>query len=116
MLERRGNVRRFLREARELGIPPDGRAPVAEPVAHDPLVVVLAENENERVWTQRSPGLAQGYVGHLAPFRPKVCARAALAELERPLDDAELRVDLQRARLHPRALSSAATVPRGARR
>ena len=37
---------------------------------------------------------------HLPPFRPDVCARSALAELERPIDDAELRVDLQRACLH----------------
>ena len=45
-------------------------------------------------------GLAQRHARHLAALRPDVRAGALLAEFQRALDDAELRVDFQRARLH----------------
>ena len=48
-LERRRDVPGFLREAHELGVPLDRCAPVAKPVAHDPFVVVLTEDENVRI-------------------------------------------------------------------
>src|SRR6266404_5635015 len=90
----------FLLEAEELGIPLYRHAPVTELVAHDPFVVVLAEDENERIRRHVLPGFAERDTRHLPPFRPNVCACSALAELERPIDDAEFRVDLHGARLH----------------
>ena len=46
------------------------------------------------------PGFTQWNARHLPSLRPDVCAGTTLAELQRSIDDAELRVDLQRARLH----------------
>jgi hypothetical protein len=71
-----------------------------QPVTEDPFVVVLAEDQHERIRRHATPGLAQRDARHLASLRPQVGTGAALAELERPLDDAEPGVDLQRARLH----------------
>ena len=90
----------LLLEGDQLRAPLHGLAECAQLVAHDALVVVLAEDQDERIGRDGSPGLAQGNARHLASLRPDVGAGAALAEIERPLDDAELGVDLQRARLH----------------
>ena len=46
------------------------------------------------------PGFTQRNARHLPPLRPDVCSGAALAEFERPVHDAELRVDFHGARLH----------------
>ena len=99
-LERCGDPVGLLLEADQLGVPLDRQAEIAQLVAHDPLVVVLAEDEDVRIGRHEPPGLAQRDPRHLPPLRPHVCAGAALAELQRPLDDAELRVDLHGARLH----------------
>src|SRR5437773_654065 len=90
----------FRLEAEELGIPLHRHAPVTKLVAHDPFVVILTEDENERIRSHALPRFAEGDTRHPSAFSPDVCARPALAELERPIDDAELRVDLQGARLH----------------
>ena len=84
----------------ELGVPLHRHAEVAEPIAHDALVVVLAEDEDVRIRRDVLPGVAQRDVRGLSPLRPHIRAGAALAELERTIDDAEAGVDLQRARLH----------------
>ena len=89
-----------LLEGDELGVPLHRQSPVAELVAHDPLVVVLTQDENERIRSDEPAGVAERDVRHPAAFGPDIRARAALAELERAIDEAELRVDLQRARLH----------------
>ena len=47
-----------------------------------------------------APGFAQRDVRHPAAIGPYVRAGALLAELESPIDEAELRVDFQRACLH----------------
>ena len=100
LLQRCADPARVLLETGELGIPLDGQAPFGQLVAHDPLVVVLAKDEDERIGGQGATGLAQWHARHLAPLRPYVRARAAFAELERAFHEAELRIDLQRARLH----------------
>src|SRR6266508_2237518 len=90
----------FLLEAEELGIPLHRYAPVTKLVAHDPFVVVLAEDQNERIRRHALPGFAEGDTRHLPPFGPNFCALSALAGLARPIDDSELRIDLQSARLN----------------
>ena len=49
LLERRDDLVGLLLEADQLGVPLHRQAPVAQPVAHDPFVVVLAEDEDERI-------------------------------------------------------------------
>ena len=99
-LERDGDVAGLLLEAHELGVPFDRHAPVGKPFAHEPFVVVLAEDQDVRVWSHAPAGVAQRDVRHLPTFRPDVGAVAPLSELERAVDDSELRVDLERARLY----------------
>src|SRR5262249_2849560 len=61
---------------------------------------VLAEDEDERIGRRAAPGLTQRDARHAASLGPEVGPRAALAEVERPVDDPESRVDLQGPRLH----------------
>ena len=100
LLERSRDLARFLLEPDQLGIPLHRHAPVTESVAHNPFVVVLAEDQNERIRSHGSPGFAKRDTPHPPPLRPHVCACAGLAELECPIDDTELRIDFQGARLH----------------
>src|SRR5439155_25242493 len=99
-LERDRDVAGLLFEADELRVPLDRHAPVGKPVAHDSFVVVLAEDENVRIRSHAPAGVAQRDVRHHPTFRPDVGAVPPLSELERALDDPELRVDFERARLH----------------
>ena len=74
-------------------------AELVELLAHDALVVVLAEHEDVGVGRDRPCRRRRAGRGPCAGPAPRGCAGAALAELQRALDDAELRVDLQRAGL-----------------
>ena len=47
-----------------------------------------------------APASPSGTRAIFLPSRPEVPAGSRLAELERAVDDAEMRVDLERARLH----------------
>src|SRR5213083_1687212 len=58
-LERCAYVTGFLFDAGELGVPLHRHAPVAEMVAHDPLVVVLAQHQDEGEWAHALPDVAQ---------------------------------------------------------
>ena len=75
-------------------------AELAQLLAHDPLIVVLAEDQDVGIGRHQAPGVAQRHPRHLPALRPDVGAGGDPAELQRTLDDAELWVDLQRARLH----------------
>ena len=89
------------RQAHELGVPAHRRPLLAQALAHEALVVVLAEDEDVRVRRRTLAGAAEQHATHVATARPDVGTRAALAELERALGDTELGVDLQSARLNP---------------
>ena len=78
----------------------DRHALVAQRLAQQPLVVVLAQDQEEGIGTQLAPDVTQRDARGPPALRPHVGAGRALAELERPLDDAEMRVDLERAGLH----------------
>ncbi len=84
----------------ELGIPLHGHAPAAEVIAHDPFVVVLAQHQDKGKRAHALPDVTQRDARRPLSFRPHVGAIAAAAQLERPLSDPELRVDLERARMH----------------
>src|SRR5439155_15347221 len=99
-LERCGYLTGFLAEAGELGVPLHRHAPVAEVLAHDPLVVVLAEHQDEGKRAHALPDFAQRDARRPLSLRPHVGAVAAAAELERTLRDPELGVDLEGARMH----------------
>src|SRR5262245_31235854 len=90
----------MLREVDEFGVPLDADAERIELLAHDELVVVLAEDEDERVGRDGAADVAERHMRHAASLCPHSGAGALLAELERALDDAELGVDFQRACLH----------------
>ena len=100
LLERRGDMAGLLLQRDQLGIPLNRDAPIAKLVAHDPFVVVLTEDENERIGRDALPALIQGHTRHPPAFRPQIRARAVLPELQRPVHDAEPGVDLHGARLH----------------
>jgi hypothetical protein len=72
----------------------------AKGVAEQPLVVVLAENQRKGIATQLAPDVSQRKPRRAPPSRPHVGLGGAFAELECKLGDAELRTNLQRARLH----------------
>ena len=91
---------RRLCKADQFGVPLHGRVPVAQPLAHDALVVVLAEDQDVWIGRRAAPGLAQRHARGVPAARPDVGAGGGRAKLERPPDDAELRVDLHGARLH----------------
>ena len=89
-----------LLETDELGVPLHRHAKVTKPLAHDPFVVVLAEDENVGIGREASAGQPQRDMARSPPFGPQVRARGGLAQLERAIDNAKFRIDLQRARLH----------------
>ena len=110
-LQRRGDAVGVLRDAGQLGVPLDRPAERAQPLAHDPLIVVLAEDQDVGIGRHQAAGVAQRHPRHLPALRPHIGAGGDPAELQRPPDDAELLVDLQRARLHaerPRLLAGPA--------
>ncbi len=99
-LQRRGDAIGALLERDQLGVPLHGAAERAQALAHDALVVVLAEDQDVRIRCDLAPGIAERYVAFQDAVGPQVCAVAGRAELERAPDDAELLVDLERACLH----------------
>ena len=84
--QRRDDTVGILREVDKFGIPFHGDAKLIEFFTHDPFVVVLAENEDERVGTDGFSGVAERHMGHPAPLGPEVCARASLAEFQRSIE------------------------------
>ena len=80
----------LLFEADQLGVPLHGHAPVAELVAHDSFVVVLAQHQDEGKRAHALPDVTDGNACRPPPLRPHVGARAALAEFERAFGDSEL--------------------------
>ncbi len=71
-----------------------------ERVTHQPLVVILAKDQKERIRAQVASDIADRDSGGAPPFGPQIRTGRALSKLEGALDDAEMRVDLERARLH----------------
>ena len=90
----------LLCDADQFGVPLDRQAKLAQPVAHDALVVVLAEDQDVGIGRHGTSGVAERHPRHLPPLRPHVGAGGDLAKFESAIGDAELWVDLQRARLH----------------
>ena len=72
----------------------------SKPLAHEAFVVVLAEEESVRIGGGAGPASPRGTCAMWSPRSQKLAPVPSLAERERSLDDAELRVDLQGARLH----------------
>ena len=60
-----------LLEADELGVPLHRRCRVAQLLAHDAFVVVLAEDQDVRIGRDVAPGVAQRHARHLAALRPE---------------------------------------------
>src|SRR4029450_1665655 len=58
------------------------------------------EDQDIRVRRQASPRYTERHVRRLPTLGPEIRAGGALTELESSIDDAELRVDLEGARLH----------------
>jgi hypothetical protein len=88
----------------------DVHAVLGELRAHDVLIVVLAKHQHERKRAEALADVADRDACAPASVRPHVGGGGAGAERERLLDDAHLRIDLHRARLHghrPRLLSRA---------
>ena len=79
----------------------DGPTPVAKSLAQQAFVLVLAQDQEKGIRTQIAPDVTHGDPRRPPPMRPHVGAGRTFAELERLLDDAEVRVDLERAGLHP---------------
>src|SRR5213083_448238 len=100
LLERCDYATGFLGDAGELGVPLHRHAPVAQVVAHDPLVVVLAQHQDKGKRADALPDVAQRDARRPLSFRPHIGAVAAAAQLERTLRDPELGVDLERTRMH----------------
>ena len=108
-LERCRDPVRLLLEADQLGVPLHRHAQVAKLVAHDPFVVVLAEDENERIGSQR---LARLHPGERAPSSAPAprCLRRCRA-CRAPAPDRRCRASRRSPACAPArpALSSAAT-------
>ena len=90
----------LLFEADELGVPVHVAAVSAQLVAEQAFVVVLAEDHQERIRAEIAADIAERDARRAAAARPEVGTGRAPAELERALHQAELGVDLHRARLH----------------
>ena len=90
----------ILREADEFRVPLHGRAAIPQSIAEQTFVVILAKDQEKGIRAQIAPDVAQRNARCAPPLNPQIRARGALAEVERRLDDAELRIDLQSARLY----------------
>ena len=93
------DVIRFLREPHQLRVPLHGQTPVAQRFTEQPFVVVLSQDQNERIGAQLAPDVPERHARRRATLRPQVGARAAFAEIERTLDDAKMGINFQRTRL-----------------
>ncbi len=65
------------------------------------LVVVLTEHEHERIGCQPLARFTERHARHLSSARPQIDAGAGPAELEGSLREPEMRIDFERARMHP---------------
>ena len=100
LLQRCLDVIGVLLEGNQLGVPAHGDSTATQRVTHQPFVVILTKDQKKRIRTQVATDIADRDSSGAPPFGPQVGARRAFAELESAIDDAELRVDLERARLH----------------
>ncbi len=91
-------------KANELRVPLHVHAPLAQGFSEQPLVVVLTQDQKKRIRTQITPDVTERYACSASPFDPHVCAGRARAQLEGTLDNPEVGVDLEGARLHPEGL------------
>ena len=115
-LELRGDALGRLCELDELGVPLHVDAPAAEGFSEQPLVVVLAEDQEKGIRAEIAPDVAEGDARRPRPSGPEIRARGALAQLERSLDDPQVGVDLEGAGLYAERPASGGTVRRGGRR
>src|SRR5690349_16013103 len=68
--------------------------------SQEPLVVVLTENQKERIGTQLAPGVTEGHTRSPSPFDPDVATGPARTQVDRKFGQPEVGVDLERASLH----------------
>ncbi len=104
--ERRRHLRRGLLQGDEFGVPARLHAEGPQVVAQQPFVVVLSEDEEEGIGTEVAPDIAERHARGAAAADPHVGTDRPRAQLEGPLGDAEARVDLERAGLHPQRLGA----------
>ncbi len=97
--QRRIDALAVLLQVDKLGVPFDSAAEVSELLAHDALIVVLAEHQDEGKGCYALARIAQRHARHAPAPRPEIGTRALLAQLERALSDSKLLVDFERARL-----------------
>src|SRR5438876_259051 len=72
LLEGRRDMVRMLLERHELGVPFKRQAEAAQAFAHDPLVVVLAEDQDVGIRGDVAAGHTDRHMGGLAPFGPEI--------------------------------------------
>ena len=100
LFQGRPDAARLLPQRHQFGVPLHRHVPAAQRSTEQPFVVVLPQDQQEGEWAQVAADVAQRHACPEAALRPQVGAGGALAELERLVRDAQLRVDFQRARLH----------------
>ncbi len=91
---------RVLLDGRELGVPFDRDAELAQLLAHDQLVIVLAKHQDERKRAQVLADVTDRNACGPAPVCPYIAAGGAGTQRECLIDDAHLGIDFHRARLH----------------
>jgi hypothetical protein len=69
-------------------------------VTHNEFVVILAEDEEKRIRSHLVSGIAQGDASAPLPTCPDVSTSALLTKLQRTVNDSQMRVNFQRARLY----------------
>jgi hypothetical protein len=100
LLDGRRDAVRLLLERHQLRVPSHGDVPLPQVLAHDAFVVVLTEHQDVRERAQVLAHVVEWDTRLQPPVRPHVRAVAGATQLERSLRQPELRVDLERARVH----------------
>ena len=100
LLERGRYLLGALREGDKLGAPLHVHPPRSQGFFEQPLVIVLTQDENKGVWTQIASDVTERYTCSSSPLDPHVRGSSTHAQLERTLDNSEMRVDLKGACLH----------------
>ena len=100
LFQGRHDADRLLLQPHQLNVPSHCHVPAAQRIAEQPLIVVLPQDQQKRERAQVAADVAQRHACRATTLCPQVGAAGALAEFERLLRDAQLRVDLQRARLY----------------
>jgi hypothetical protein len=88
-LDRRGHVIRMLCKCDKFGIPLHVNPPAVECVSEQPLVVVLAQDQQVGVGAQIASHLSQRDARHLPALDPEIRA-ACLRQCDRPLGNAHV--------------------------